>query len=63
MLDNLEYRLGNNTSVKITFTIYTEKPACESCLCVVKKSQDKYPKININVLDNNHVRLIQTKKG
>ncbi|MEL7629983.1 DUF637 domain-containing protein [Pectobacterium aroidearum] len=63
ILDNLADRLGNNTSAKGTVTIFTEKPACESCLGVIKQFQDRYPNINIDVLDNNHVRLIPKKKG
>ncbi|MFJ5450193.1 DUF637 domain-containing protein [Pectobacterium carotovorum] len=63
ILDNLADRLGNNTSAKGTVTIFTEKPACDSCLGVIKQFQDRYPNINIDVLDNNHVRLIPKKKG
>ncbi|WP_074010266.1 deaminase domain-containing protein [Yersinia frederiksenii] len=39
ILDNLADQLGNNTSVKGTVTIFTERPACGSCLGVVEQFQ------------------------
>ncbi|MDN0117883.1 deaminase domain-containing protein [Yersinia frederiksenii] len=57
ILDNLADQLGNNTSVKGTVTIFTERPACGSCLGVVEQFQQKYPGIKINVLDNNGILL------
>ncbi|PAA98158.1 hypothetical protein CJJ13_08730 [Serratia fonticola] len=57
ILDNLADQLGSNTSVKGTVTIFTERPACGSCLGVVEQFQQKYPGIQVNVLDNNGVLL------
>jgi hypothetical protein len=57
ILDNLADQLGSNTSVKGTVTIFTERPACGSCLRVVDQFQKKYPGIQVNVLDNNGVLL------
>ncbi|ATX62768.1 deaminase domain-containing protein [Yersinia hibernica] len=57
ILDNLADQLGNNTSAKGTVTIFTERPACGSCLGVVDQFQQKYPGIQVNVLDNNGVLL------
>lgn len=57
ILDNLADQLGGNTSAKGTVTIFTERPACGSCLGVVDQFQQKYPGIQVNVLDNNGVLL------
>ncbi|CFR07696.1 Uncharacterised protein [Yersinia frederiksenii] len=57
ILDNLADQLGGNTSTKGTVTIFTERPACGSCLGVVEQFQQKYPGIQVNVLDNNGVLL------
>lgn len=57
ILDNLADQLGGNTSAKGTVTIFTEPPACGSCLGVVDQFQKKYPGIQVNVLDNNGVLL------
>lgn len=45
ILDNLADRLGKNYSVKVSVTIFTEKPACESCLGVVKQFESRYPRV------------------
>ncbi|MGW9791938.1 putative hemagglutinin DUF637/putative deaminase of polymorphic toxin system [Serratia sp. 121840015-2] len=58
ILDNLADKLGSNYSAKGSVTIFTEKPACDSCLGVVKQFESRYPGVKINVLDNNGVRLI-----
>ncbi|MFE8046462.1 deaminase domain-containing protein [Brenneria goodwinii] len=57
ILDNLADKLGANTSVKGSVTIFTEKPACGSCLGVIEQFQRKYPSIKVDVLDNNGVLL------
>ncbi|WP_127960429.1 deaminase domain-containing protein [Serratia microhaemolytica] len=57
ILDNLADQLGSNTSAKGTVIIFTERPACGSCLGVVEQFQQKYPNIQVNVLDNNGVLL------
>ncbi|MEI7343084.1 DUF637 domain-containing protein [Pectobacterium brasiliense] len=57
ILDNLADRLGSNTLAKGNVTIFTEKPACDSCLGVIEQFQKKYPGIKVDVLDNNGVRL------
>ncbi|WP_353195027.1 deaminase domain-containing protein [Pectobacterium brasiliense] len=57
ILDNLADRLGSNTLAKGNVTIFTEKPACDSCLGVIEQFQKKYLGIKVDVLDNNGVRL------
>lgn len=57
ILDNLADRLGNNVSAKGIVTIFTERPACGSCLGVIEQFQQKYPGIEVNILDNNGVIL------
>ncbi|WP_447874671.1 hemagglutinin repeat-containing protein [Serratia fonticola] len=63
ILDNLADQLGNNTSAKGSVTIFTERPACGSCLGVVDQFQKRYPGIQVNVLDNNGVLLTPRKKS
>lgn len=41
ILDNLADKLGNNVIVKGSVTIFTERPACGSCLGVVEQFQQK----------------------
>jgi filamentous hemagglutinin len=57
ILDNLADKLGNNVTVKGSVTIFTERPACGSCLGVVEQFQQKYPGIKVDVLDNNGIVL------
>jgi hypothetical protein len=61
ILDNLADKLGNNTSAKGTVTILTERPACSSCLGVVEQFQQKYPGIQVNVMDNKGILLTPRK--
>ncbi|CAI1015233.1 DUF637 domain-containing protein [Serratia entomophila] len=58
ILDNLADKLGNNVSAEGSVTIFTERAACDSCLGVVEQFQKKYPRIKVEVLDNNDVMLI-----
>ncbi|MCW2479268.1 deaminase domain-containing protein [Candidatus Symbiopectobacterium sp. NZEC135] len=60
-MDSTFHELGGNISAK--GTIFTERSACESCLGVIKRFQDGYSNININVLGDNYVGLIPVKKG
>ncbi|WP_111465172.1 deaminase domain-containing protein [Pseudomonas sp. URMO17WK12:I2] len=55
ILDILAQKLGNNTAAKGTVTIFTERPACSSCLDVVVQFKAKYPNIQVNILDNKGV--------
>lgn len=57
ILDNLSDKLGSNVSTKGAVTIFTERPACGSCLGVVEQFQQKYPGIKVDILDNNGVML------
>ena len=57
ILDNISDKLGGNISVKGTVTIFTERPACGSCLGVVEQFQQRYPGIEVKILDNNGVIL------
>lgn len=62
ILDNLADKLGSNTLAKRTVTIFTERPACGSCLGVVEQLQQRYSGIQVNVLDNNGALLTPRKK-
>jgi filamentous hemagglutinin len=63
ILDNLADRLGSNTLAKGNVTIFTEQPACESCLGVIEQFQKKYPGIKVDILDNNGVRLTPGRRN
>ncbi|WP_123957409.1 deaminase domain-containing protein [Frederiksenia canicola] len=34
-------------------TIFTERPACQSCLGVAEQFNKHYPNIKVNIFDNN----------
>ncbi|WP_233958490.1 DUF637 domain-containing protein [Pectobacterium versatile] len=57
ILDNISDKLGGNISAKGTVTIFTERPACGSCLGVVEQFQQRYPGVEVKVLDNNGITL------
>ncbi|CAI1080768.1 DUF637 domain-containing protein [Serratia quinivorans] len=57
ILDNLADKLGKNVAAKGSVTIFTERPACGSCLGVIEQFQHKYPGIKVDVLDNNGIVL------
>jgi hypothetical protein len=58
ILNNHAARLGNNTNVNGTVTIFTELPPCSSCTSVVDQFRVRYPNIKIIVIDNSGVRLV-----
>jgi len=62
ILDNLAQKLGDNTAAKGSVTIFTERPACSSCLGVADRFKVKYPNIQVNILDNNGV-VMRPPKG
>lgn len=52
ILEALAQKLGDNYSAKGSVTIFTERPACSSCLGVVEQFKARYPNIKVDVLDN-----------
>ena len=57
ILDNIADQLGSNTSATGTVKIFTERPACDSCLGVADQFREKYPNINVIIYNNNGVVL------
>ncbi|OOF55750.1 hypothetical protein BKK56_05910 [Rodentibacter genomosp. 2] len=53
ILSNLADQLGSNTQAKGQVTIFTERPACPSCLGVTEQFNKRYPNIKVNIFDNN----------
>ncbi len=53
IFSNLADQLGSNTQAKGQVTIFTERPACPSCLGVAEKFNRRYPNIKVNIFDNN----------
>lgn len=63
ILDNIADQLGSNTAAKGTVNIFTEKPACVSCLGVVEQFKARYPNIIVNIFDNQGVMLRPPRKS
>ncbi|MCQ8233624.1 deaminase domain-containing protein [Pectobacterium carotovorum] len=63
ILDNILDKLGGNISAKGTVTIFTERPACGSCLGFVEQFQQRYPGVEVKKLDNNEVTLRPGEKN
>ncbi|OOF39704.1 hypothetical protein BKK49_07490 [Rodentibacter rarus] len=53
IFSNLADQLGNNFQAKGQVTIFTERPACVSCLGVADQFNKRYPNIKLNIFDNN----------
>ncbi|MWQ33002.1 hypothetical protein HQ939_08155 [Glaesserella parasuis] len=53
MFSGLANELGSNTQAKGQVTIFTERPACPSCLGVAEQFNKGYPNIKVNIFDNN----------
>jgi len=49
---NIYQSLGDNRSATGSITLSTEKSVCESCSGVIAQFKDRYPGINVNVMDN-----------
>ncbi|RON50091.1 deaminase domain-containing protein [Pseudomonas frederiksbergensis] len=62
ILNNIAAQLGENTSVKGSINLLTERAPCASCSNVIELFRAKYPNITVNVFDNGGV-IRPTKKG
>ncbi|WP_425452191.1 deaminase domain-containing protein [Aestuariispira insulae] len=49
-------------TARSSVTIFTEKPACGSCLSVADQFVQKYPSILVVIKDNKGVRLNPNRK-
>ena len=52
ILNHVANKLGDDTTAKGRVIIFTEKPACESCLDVKQQFMKKYPNIEVIIMDN-----------
>ncbi|WP_147301117.1 deaminase domain-containing protein [Aestuariispira insulae] len=52
ILDNIADQLGGNYTARGSVTIFTERPACGSCLSVADQFVQKYPNIVVVIKDN-----------
>lgn len=52
-LNNVAAQLGNNTSAKGTINLFTERPPCVSCSINIDQFRQKYPNIQLNIVDSN----------
>ncbi|QTU10170.1 hypothetical protein HUT24_24090 [Pseudomonas protegens] len=57
ILDNIADQLGGNRAVSGAVNIFTEKPACVSCLGAGEQFNEIYPNITVNFIDNQGVML------
>ena len=53
ILNNIANQLGNNSNVKGTITLFTEREPCASCTINIDQFRKKYPNINLNIVDSN----------
>ncbi|WP_077466688.1 deaminase domain-containing protein, partial [Rodentibacter sp. Ppn85] len=60
ILSNLADQLGSNTQAKGQVIIFTERPACPSCLGVTEQFNKRYPNIKVNIFDNNGKQIKPT---
>ena len=49
ILEEVAYRLGNNSSATGNIVLYTERSPCFSCQRVILQFQQRYPNIKVNV--------------
>ncbi|WP_095125693.1 deaminase domain-containing protein [Pseudomonas sp. Irchel s3a12] len=63
ILDRLAQLLGDRYSASGVVTIFTERPACSSCLGVVEQFKSRYSNIRVDVLDNKGVVMRPLKVG
>jgi filamentous hemagglutinin len=63
ILDRLAQLLGDRYSASGVVTIFTERPACSSCLGVVEQFKNRYSNIRVDVLDNKGVVMRPLKVG
>lgn len=51
ILEEIASRLGNNPNATGTIQLLTENPPCASCQSVFQQFRQRYPNINLKVLD------------
>lgn len=49
ILNDIDSRLGTNTSTKGVINLFTERRACAGCSDVIMEFRHKYPNIQLNV--------------
>jgi filamentous hemagglutinin len=52
ILNNIATKLGDNSSAKSASNLLTERPPCSSCTNTIDLFKEKYPNIELNVIDN-----------
>ena len=57
ILDDIADQLGGNRAVSGVVNIFTEKPACVSCLGAGEQFNERYPNVTVNFIDNQGVML------
>ncbi|WP_224754067.1 deaminase domain-containing protein [Paenibacillus terricola] len=58
ILNDVASQLGNKFDQKGKLTLFTEKPPCASCSNVIEEFMARYKNITIEVVHNNHQRIL-----
>ncbi len=63
IFESIANRLGENRNIKGTINLVTELKSCSSCLDVAEQFSKKYPNIEVNIFDNEGIRLTPNRIG
>ncbi|GAA0404331.1 deaminase domain-containing protein [Paenibacillus motobuensis] len=58
ILNDVASQLGSKFDIKGNLTLFTEKPPCASCSKVIDEFMTRYKNITIEVVHNNHQRIL-----
>ncbi|MRN56044.1 deaminase domain-containing protein [Paenibacillus monticola] len=58
ILNDVASQLGNKFDQKGKLTLFTEKPPCASCSNVIEEFMARYKNITVEVVHNNHQRIL-----
>lgn len=53
LLNSVVVQLNNNTSTKGTINLFTERSPCVSCSINIDQFRQRYPNIQLNIVDSN----------
>ncbi|MFS0814980.1 deaminase domain-containing protein [Peribacillus phoenicis] len=57
ILNDIAFRIGDNTQVSGDIKLFTELDTCTSCNRVIAEVSAKYPNISLEVIHNNGERI------
>ena len=63
ILNNIAAQLGNNTNAKGTINLFTEREPCLSCSMNISQFRQRYPNIELKIIDSSGNLYTPKKKG